>query len=103
MTPQASKPPPIVHRVTRIGASEEPLGDLRFRALLAEPAWQALPAAVRGRFSKRLTGGRAVVFTGTIVETHMSRAGWWLAQAHATARRRRCRPRATMACRRSSP
>jgi Domain of unknown function (DUF4166) len=57
------------------------LGDLRFRALLTNNAWVALPAGIRRRFSKRLAGGNTVVYTGHVVETHMSRAGWWLAQA----------------------
>ena len=59
---------------------ESPLGDLRFRGLLSAGQWAALPLAVRQRFSKRLSGGRTVVYTGTIVETVMSRAGMALAQ-----------------------
>ena len=57
------------------------LGDLRFRALLPAEDWAALPPAVRQRFSKRLAGGATVVYVGVVVETRMSRAGWWLAQA----------------------
>jgi hypothetical protein len=57
------------------------LGDLRFRALIAEGDWAALPAAVRRRFSKRLGDGNTAVYVGKVVETRMSRAGWLLAQA----------------------
>lgn len=57
------------------------LGDLRFQALLSNDAWAVLPAGIRRRFSKRLAGGNTVVYTGHVVETHISRAGWWLAQA----------------------
>ena len=56
------------------------LGDLRFRALLGAEAWGRLPAAVRKRFSKRLSERRAAVYAGEIVETRMSRLGWLLAQ-----------------------
>ena len=61
--------------------SEPELGDLRFRALMSEADWMALPLPIRRRFSKRLADGNTAVFTGEIVETQMSRAGWWLAQA----------------------
>jgi hypothetical protein len=57
------------------------VGDLRFRALIAEEDWAALPDAVRRRFSKRLGDGNAAVYVGKVVETRMSRAGWLLAQA----------------------
>ena len=57
------------------------LGDLRFRALMPEADWMALPLAIRRRFSKRLAGGRTIVYAGEVLETVMSRAGWWLAQA----------------------
>lgn len=57
------------------------LGDLRFRGLLSEEAWGALPLAVRRRFSKCLAAGESVVYVGEVVECRMSRAGWLLAQA----------------------
>src|SRR5215467_11250101 len=60
---------------------DDSLGDLRFRALLNEQDWAALPPAIRRRFSHRLAGGATVVYAGIVVATRMSRAGWWLAQA----------------------
>jgi hypothetical protein len=57
------------------------LGDLRFRALMSDDDWAALPLPIRRRFSKRLAGGRTAVYTGEVLETRLSRAGWWLAQA----------------------
>jgi Domain of unknown function (DUF4166) len=56
------------------------LGDLRFRALVAEDDWYLLPPAVRRRFSKRLAGGRTMIYVGEVLETRMSRIGWLLAQ-----------------------
>ena len=61
--------------------SEPELGDLRFRALLGEADWAALPQPIRRRFSKRLAGGETAVFVGEVIENRMSRAGWLLAQA----------------------
>ena len=57
------------------------LRDLRFRALMSEAEWAALPPPIRRRFSKRLAGGKTIVYVGEVLETWMSRAGWWLAQA----------------------
>jgi hypothetical protein len=57
------------------------LGDLRFRALMSEAEWLALPATIRRRFSKRLAGGRTAVYVGEVTETRMSRVGFLLAQA----------------------
>jgi hypothetical protein len=59
----------------------EPLGDLRFRALLSEADWSRLPPAIRRRFSKRLAAGDTAVYTGKVVAAWMSRSGWLLAQA----------------------
>jgi hypothetical protein len=56
------------------------LGDLRFRALLAEADWHLLPPAVRRRFSKRLAGGRTMIYVGEVLETRVSHVGWLLAQ-----------------------
>jgi Domain of unknown function (DUF4166) len=60
--------------------SDRSLGDLRFRALLSNEDWASLPLPVRQRFSKRLADGRTIVYTGKVVETRMSGAGWCLAQ-----------------------
>jgi hypothetical protein len=62
------------------GEVAEPLGDLRFRALLPDADWARLPPAIRRRFSKRLAAGGTAVYTGEVVEAWMSRAGWLLAQ-----------------------
>jgi hypothetical protein len=65
----------------RDGRHDDELGDLRFRALVPPDEWASLPLQIRRRFSKRLAGGRTVVFIGEVVETRMSLAGHLLAQA----------------------
>ena len=60
--------------------SREPIGDIRFRALVGEAAWLSLPEAIRARFGKRVANCRASLYAGEIVECRMSRAGWILAQ-----------------------
>src|SRR3954454_1339760 len=65
----------------RASPESNELADLRFRALLSEADWAALPLPTRRRFSKRLAGGNTAVYVGEVIETQMSRAGWWLAQA----------------------
>src|SRR4051795_5302499 len=57
------------------------LGDLRFRALMSDADWSALPLPIRRRFSKRLAGGNTAVYVGEVLETQMSGVGWLLAQA----------------------
>ena len=37
--------------------------------------------AIRRRFSKRLANGASALYAGEVLETWMSRLGWWLAQA----------------------
>ena len=61
--------------------AELPVGDLRFRALMSDRDWSQLPLAVRRRFSSRLPAGGSTVYVGEVLETKMSRLGWWLAQA----------------------
>jgi hypothetical protein len=81
-----------VHRGPDIEPKSEPragptpetsaeLSDLRFRALMTDTDWASLPISIRRRFSKRLAGGRSVVYSGEILDSWMSRAGWCLAQA----------------------
>src|SRR4030081_2899589 len=71
LTPDAVQRPPETNE----------LGDLRFRALMSEADWAALPLPIRRRFSKRLAGGSTGGHVGEGVEKQMSRAGWMLAQA----------------------
>jgi hypothetical protein len=66
--------------VTRPQPATE-VGDIRFRALMTEKDWASLPPSIRRRFSKSLKGGQSAVYSGEILESQMSRAGWWLAQA----------------------
>ncbi|MBS0472196.1 MAG: DUF4166 domain-containing protein [Proteobacteria bacterium] len=56
------------------------LGDLRFRKLLSNDDWLALPQAVRKRFSKRLSNGASVVYAGQVAEMRASFAGRVLSQ-----------------------
>jgi hypothetical protein len=56
------------------------LGDLRFRALIGEAGWAALPQDVRARFGKRIENCRTAIYAGEVVECRMSRAGRILAQ-----------------------
>ncbi|MFD1333654.1 DUF4166 domain-containing protein [Methylopila musalis] len=56
------------------------LVDLRFRALLGPVEWETLPADVRRRFSKRLSGSDAAIYVGRITELAMNRAGRMLSQ-----------------------
>lgn len=61
-------------------AGGEAVGDLRFRALLGEPAWALLPEATRARFGKRVGPCRTILYAGEVVECRMSWAGRLLAQ-----------------------
>ena len=55
--------------------------DLRFRSLVGEAAWTALPEATRLRFGKRVADCETVLYAGEVIECQMSAAGWLLAQA----------------------
>lgn len=59
---------------------DDALYDYRFRRLVPARHWDALPDDVRHRFSKRLSGQRVATYSGEIVWTRLSRAGWLLAQ-----------------------
>jgi hypothetical protein len=64
------KPPP----------DEGALFDLRFRTLLDAEQWERLPAEVRRRFSKRLSGPAVALYRGIVIEMRVSHVGWLLAQ-----------------------
>ncbi len=55
--------------------NDNQLGDIRFRKILGAARWNALPAAIRARFSKRVEGGASTVYRGYIANTKMNRAG----------------------------
>lgn len=59
---------------------DNPHTDDRFRRLVPRTAWDTLPKDVRRRFSKRLTGQATATYSGEIVWTRLSAAGWLLAQ-----------------------
>lgn len=59
---------------------DDALYDYRFRRLVPARDWDALPDDVRRRFSKRLSGRHVAAYSGEIVWTRLSRAGWLLAQ-----------------------
>lgn len=56
------------------------IGDLRFRALVGEAGWAALPETTRARFGKRVAECRTAVYAGEIVECRMNLAGRLLAR-----------------------
>jgi hypothetical protein len=72
---------PLPAETGRAEGEASALGDLRFRALLSDADWLALPAPIRRRFSKRLSGGNTTVYVGDVIETKMNLAGFLLAQA----------------------
>jgi len=71
--------PAVADRPRSVPTAE--LGDFRLRALMSEADWMSLPLSIRRRFSRRLAGGQSIVYAGEILESRMSRIGWWLAQA----------------------
>lgn len=52
--------------------------DRRYRALLGETAWNRLPSAIQRRFSRHRPNA-AILYSGRVVETRLSRAGRVLA------------------------
>jgi hypothetical protein len=64
----------------RAARADAALHDLRFRTLLGAEECDRLPTEVRKRFSRRLAGAEVALYRGLVVEMHMSRPGWLLAQ-----------------------
>jgi hypothetical protein len=73
--------PDVAPNSAPASAPTSELSDFRLRALMSETDWASLPLAIRRRFSRHLVGGQSIVYAGEILESRMSRAGWWLAQA----------------------
>lgn len=71
---QIEAPPLLAHD------TDDALVDDRFRRLVPCADWDALPGDVRRRFSKCLSGTAVATYSGEIVWTRLSRAGWLLAQ-----------------------
>ncbi len=57
------------------------MGDLRFRTLLGETAWAALPESTRARFRRHIGQGRIALYAGETVECRTNMAGRLLARA----------------------
>lgn len=57
------------------------VGDTRFRKLLGQQHWNALPATVRKRFKKRTAQGESCIYKGYILHTRMNGFGRILTQA----------------------
>ena len=51
-----------------------------FRDLLPAGSWPRLPIEVRRRFSQTFESGSTTCYRGRVVQTRLSRLGWWLAQ-----------------------
>src|ERR1043165_3247336 len=79
LTDKGAQVIPFPRRAPGAGADGE-IGDLRFRALVGEAGWAALPETTRTRFGKRVTDCRSAVYAGEIVECRMRLAGRILAQ-----------------------
>jgi len=79
--PEPYPSPDTAGRLDKDEHLEGQLGDLRFRALMSDLEWANLPQQIRRRFSKRLSGGRTIVYVGEVVETRLSLAGHLLARA----------------------
>lgn len=69
------------HRMPVPGGAAGHVEDPRFRALMSEAEWVALPPAIRRRFSRCLADGATSVYAGRVVATRMSRPGFLLAHA----------------------
>ncbi len=63
-----------------VPAARDTGDDHRFRRLVPAADWAALPGDIRRRFSRHLSGTAAATYSGEIVWTRLSRAGWLLAQ-----------------------
>lgn len=62
-------------------AAPAALADMRFRQLLGQRGWDALPARVQARFGKRLGVGETASYVGQVEHCRMNIAGRMLAEA----------------------
>ena len=80
MEPLLERGTKVIPFPARAPTGGDSLGDLRFRALVGEAGWAALPDTTRARFGKRVADCRGAVYAGEIVECRMNLAGRLLAQ-----------------------
>ncbi|WP_395613299.1 DUF4166 domain-containing protein [Allosphingosinicella sp.] len=80
MEPLLDKGAEVIPFPARAPAASDTLCDLRFRALVGETGWAALPETTRARFGKRVAKCRTAIYAGEIVECRMNLAGLLLAQ-----------------------
>ena len=80
MEPLLDKGAEVIPFPARAAAASDTLCDLRFRALVGEAGWAALPETTRRRFGKRVAECRTAMYAGEIVECRMNLAGRLLAQ-----------------------
>lgn len=73
----------VKEELGRVGERNAPaaLADMRFRQLLGQAGWNALPASVQARFGKRLGTGETASYVGQVEHCRMNVAGRMLAQA----------------------
>jgi hypothetical protein len=71
---------PAIEEHQKIGSAPVHV-DHRFRQLVSRAEWEALPRAVRKRFSKKLAGGATSIYAGRVTHFRVSRMGKILAHA----------------------
>ena len=68
-----------VYPTTAVDAGHAHAPEDRFRKLLGDQNWQTLPTEVQRRFSKRVSSGQTVVYSGVVTRSELSPVGSALA------------------------